>query len=84
MYYKVEFDIETFHAWSGGLDTKQDILKANLSEEFNSYMEEAFSYTEDIPTDTEINDFLWFERDEIYQFLGLNEDGELEEEEEED
>ena len=47
-------------------------------------MEEAFSYTEDIQTDTEINDFLWFERDEIYQFLGLNEDGELEEEEEED
>lgn len=41
-------------------------------------------FFDEIPTDTEVNDYLWFERDEIYSNLGLNENGELEEEEEEE
>lgn len=46
-----------------------------------------FADREELPTDTEINDILWFERDEIYRYCGIynavyNEDDEEEEEEE--
>ena len=76
MFYKIEFNIEDFPAWSGGLDTKNDILKADKVEEFNQFIE--FEFAEDeMPTDTSINDFLWFERDTIYDFLGLDENGQL-------
>ena len=37
-------------------------------------------FLEETPTDTELNDFIWFERDTIYSDLGLNKNGELEEE----
>ena len=35
-----------------------------------------------MPTDTAVNDFIWFERDRIYEHLGLTENGELPEDEE--
>lgn len=38
-------------------------------------LEEIFADT--IPTETEVNDFLWFERDYIYESLGLDENGRL-------
>ena len=38
-------------------------------------LEEIFSG--EIPTETEVNDFLWFERDDIYENLGLDENGRL-------
>lgn len=75
MFYKVEFSIEDFPAWSGGNNTKQDILNTNKEDEFNSFIKEVFF--DQIPTDTEINDFLWFERDYIYEQLGLDENGKI-------
>ena len=33
--------------------------------------------------DTTLNDYIWFERDEIYEALGLDENGELPKEDEE-
>ena len=38
-------------------------------------------FCDEIPTDTAVNDFIWFERDYIYENLGLTENGELPEEE---
>ena len=44
-------------------------------------LESYFENSEDTPTETEVNDFIWFERDFIYENLGLNENGELIEDE---
>ena len=71
------------NSWSGAIDTLKDIENANLEEEFMENLENIY-FLEETPTDTELNDFIWFERDTIYIDLGLNSNGELEEEEEEE
>ena len=65
--------------WSGAVDTIADIQNANKETEFMNFLEMVFC--DEIPTDTAVNDFIWFERDYIYENLGLTENGELIEEE---
>lgn len=69
------------NSWSGAIDTLKDIERANLETEFMNYLEEIFEGN--IPTDTQVNDFIWFERDMIYEAMGLDENGEVVDEEEE-
>lgn len=65
--------------WSGAIDTLEDIQNANKENEFMNFLEMIFC--DNIPTDTEVNDFIWFERDYIYENIGLTEDGNLPEDE---
>ena len=65
--------------WSGAVDTIADIQNANKEDEFMDFLEMVFC--EEPPTDTEVNDFIWFERDYIYDNIGLTEDGNLPEDE---
>ena len=67
--------------WSGAVDTITDIQNANKENEFMDFIEMVFC--DDVPTDTEVNDFIWFERDYIYENIGLTEDGELPNDEDE-
>ena len=85
---KIIKEIDSFNdlmenSWSGAIDTLQDIANANLEEEFMENLENIY-FLGETPTDTELNDFIWFERDTIYSDLGLNKNGKLEEEEEEE
>lgn len=77
MYVKIEMDYRTLknNSWSGALDTLKDIEEADKEDELMYLLEEIFNG--DIPTETEVNDFLWFERDYIYESLGLDENGRL-------
>ena len=78
MYVKIEIDdFRTLknNSWSGALDTLKDIEEADKEDELMYLLEEIF--TDTIPTETEVNDFLWFERDYIYESLGLDENGRL-------
>jgi hypothetical protein len=61
--------------WSGAIDTLKDIERNNREDEFMGLLEEMF--TDGIPTDTEVNDFIWFDRDMIYEHCGLDENGEI-------
>ena len=63
------------NSWSGALDTLKDIEKADKREELMQLLEEVFA--DKTPTETEVNDFLWFESEFIYENVGLNENGEL-------
>ena len=65
--------------WSGAVDTLNDIIEANKEDEFMNFLEMVFC--DDVPTDTNVNDFIWFERDYIYENIGLTEDGTLPEDE---
>ena len=81
---KIRREINSFHeladmVWSGATDTIADIQNANKEDEFMNFLEAVFC--DEVPTDTEVNDFIWFERDYIYENIGLTEDGELPEEE---
>lgn len=76
-----EYDTNDFYnlfenSWSGARDTLEDIIKAEKEEEFMQYLDEVFCDSDEI-TDTELNDFIWFERDTIYENLGLDENGEV-------
>ena len=82
-YDKNDFGRLYDNSWSGALDTLKDIQNADLEEEFMQYLEEVFCEDEEI-TDTELNDFIWFERDSIYEYLGLDENGELPTDDDED
>ena len=65
--------------WSGAMDTIANIQNANKEDEFMNFLEAVFC--DEVPTDTEVNDFIWFERDYIYENIGLTENGNLSEDE---
>jgi hypothetical protein len=65
--------------WSGAIDTLKDIERNNRENEFMYLLEETFLGT--TPTDTEVNDWIWFDRDMIYECCGLDENGDVPEEE---
>ena len=67
--------------WSGAVDTIADVQNANKENEFMDFLEMIFIDREEPPTDTEVNDFIWFERDYIYENIGLTENGNLPEDE---
>lgn len=84
-YYKEE-SLDNFEAWSGGRDTLDTLIDKNDTERVESLIEEMSSMSAEGWSETEINDFLWFERDTIAQHLGYSnwEEYEYGDEEEED
>ena len=77
---EIRKEINDFYAladmvWSGAVDTIADIQNANKEDEFMNFLEAVFC--DEVPTDTEVNDFIWHDRDYIYENLGLTENGEL-------
>ena len=82
---EIRKEINDFYAladmvWSGAVDTIKDIQNTNKEDEFMNFLEAVFC--DEVPTDTEVNDFIWHDRDYIYENIGLTEDGELPENEE--
>ena len=71
-----EISFEDFDAWSGAVDTKEKIIDAGKAEEFEALVEELFPNGVD---ETELNDFLWFDDDYIFESLGITEDDEEDE-----
>ena len=74
-----------FDAWSGAVDTKEEILRQGYDEEFIALIEELYP---DGIDETGLNDLLWFESTWIYETLGMDDpyadDDEEEDEEEEE
>lgn len=65
MYYQINSDIRNFEAWAGGNVWKQVVLNSSedVIDYVNSLLDELF--TEDShATQTDVNDFLWFDLDE--------------------
>ena len=62
------WDIEEFEAWSGGYDTLQEVIVEGKTRELQELIED-MCY--DTWTDTELNDFLWFDREYIYECLDI-------------
>lgn len=82
-----ETSLDRFEAWSGGRDTLDVLIEKDLCDQLEAMLEN--DIFPDGCTDTELNDFLWFERDTIAEWLGFSswealEYGETEEEAAED
>ena len=66
--------------WSGAIQTLEVISANDLEDEFMSYLEEMFFMNgSELPTMTELNDYLWFDADQIFEDLGMNENDDEEE-----
>lgn len=85
MFIKVEIDWEYIseNSWSGALDTVREIEKQDREEEALAIIEEYIGDGSgcEIPTETEFNDFVWFDLADIMNLYG---DSEKEDEDEED
>ena len=69
MESKVELSsLESFKAWAGALDTLNTVRERGGMDILTTICEDIFSG--DIPTEVQINDWLWFDSDFIYQALG--------------
>lgn len=70
---KKELDFEDLkkECWSGAVDTLQKIEEEGKEDELMELLQDIFT---DIPTETELNDFLWFDDDYIYEQLGIEEE----------
>ena len=68
MTYTIDESLENFRAWSGGKDTLAVLIERGVCDEVEEFIEQCFAH----PTDTDINDFLWFERDQIAEHLGYD------------
>lgn len=81
--YREVNDFCDIELWSGGKDT---LLDLELLKQYDGYentldlvwncLEDMFIDDEEL-TETAINDFMWFERDTIAQWLGFNNYDEL-------
>lgn len=88
-----EMDIENFEFWSGARDRMEAIAEAGIEEEVFDIIRDAFA-EEEYVDETAINDFVWFDLDDILEEQGLydpstgeygeREDEDDEEDEEED
>lgn len=81
MYIKQDMDFNDLmeNCWSGAIDTLKTIEEHNKEDELMAHLEE--QWLDEIPTLTEINDYLWFEDELIFQCLRISETKEEEEEE---
>lgn len=64
-----------YEPWSGAVDTVNTLREHDKLEEAWQYIEDVFIDSEYID-ETELNNFLWFEPEYIYKAVGLTEDGE--------
>lgn len=71
MKYTVEESLQDFKAWSGGKDTLDDLIEYDVVDKAEEYINMVTADGAELPTQTEINDILWFERDEIYKYCGI-------------
>ena len=70
MYYKVEFSIDSFKFWSGAVDVIDNVRELGKLDELESLIIEVFGDSENV-SETDINDFVWFEDDMINDYLGI-------------
>lgn len=65
--------LANFDAWSGAKDTKQAIIEAGKEDEFDNLIEELYP---DGLSETQLNDILWFESEWLFETLGMTEEEE--------
>lgn len=70
-----EKSLRDFEFWSGACDTVEELTYDDL-DVIESYLEHCDDMDEGY-TETEINDFMWFERDFIAELLGYEDFNEL-------
>lgn len=69
MVYEIEKPLADFEAWSGGKATLDFLIETGDVYEIDVFLNDV-AFGDKVPTDEEVNDYLWFERDSIAEELG--------------
>ena len=75
-----ELDLNSFQAWSGAKDTLDRIQREGKCEELENILEDLYP---DGMTETQLNDLLWFDSEQVYEWLGIRSEAQIEKEIEE-
>lgn len=70
--FRVETELADFQAWQGGKDTLDTLIEKGDADRVEDIICSLYYVDGEIPTETQINDLLWFERDWIAQELGYS------------
>lgn len=84
MYIKQDMDFNDLmnNCWSGAIDTLKTIEEHDKEDALMEHLEEIFeSYFDNVPDMAEVNDYLWFDDEAIFEALGISESEEEEDEE---
>lgn len=75
MYIKQDFDFKDLknECWSGAIETLKIVEENGKEQELINLLCDEFM---DVPTLTEVNDFLWFENSTIFSLLEIEEEEE--------
>lgn len=69
---EIDFNDLKNMVWSGAVDTMQRIEDEQKQDSLMALLNEVFF--EEQPDITDVNDYLWFESDDIYEYLGISSD----------
>lgn len=86
-----EYDAENFEGWSGGKTTLNDLIRA-YDGDAEEVFDKLYYYLDDLGLlddernieEGKLNDLLWFDRDTIYEYFGLDESGDSKEDDEDE
>lgn len=67
------------NSWSGAIETLNTVEEWGMEDDLMYFLEEVFNG--ETPTETEVNDFLRFEDEYIFETLGINAEEDEESEE---
>ena len=59
------------NSWCGAIDTIRTVREAGKEDELMDFLEDIF-IDDGVPTETQINDLLWFESEWIFEELGID------------
>lgn len=76
-----EIDLRNFEPWSGAVDTFDKIYNADKIDELEWILEDLYP---DGIDETQLNDLLWFDDEWILETLGIDEDDEEGDEDDEE
>ena len=63
-----ELDLNSFQAWSGAKDTLDRIQREGKCGLLEQILEDTYP---DGMTETQLNDLLWFDSEQVYEWLGI-------------
>lgn len=63
-----ELDLDSFKAWSGAVDTLDRIQREGKCGKLENILEDLYP---DGMTETQLNDLLWFDSEQVYEWLGI-------------
>lgn len=69
-----EINLSSFQAWSGAVNTLDRIISEGKCDDLEAILEDLYPEGMD---ETELNDLLWFEPEEVFRWLGIKTEDEI-------